>query len=371
MTGACSACLRRSHLIAFLSGRIQALIGFSHRRAPEVLGLGEEDLIRAVAGARTAAARSLVARFDADAARDRLRAAGTSALCAHGEGYPERLSELADPPAVLYLSGRADGLRTLTDDASVAIVGSRRATPYGLEVAHTLGRGLGAAGVTVVSGLALGIDAAAHRGALAAGGPAVAVLAGGPDIPYPKLHRPLHERLRSVGAVVSEMPPGQTPLRWGFPARNRIMAALVDLVIVVEATARSGSLHTTSFAGQLGRDVAAVPGRVTGDAARGSNELLRDGAHPILGPDDALELLFGVRPPAVELATLPGAGPSTELAPTEREVLRGVESAEGGADAVGRAVGLPPGPVRAALGRLEMLGLVARDPFGRYERTAQ
>jgi DNA processing protein len=371
VTDACSACLRRSYLIAFLASRIQALIGFSHRRAPEVLGLGEDDLIRAVAGARAAAARKLVADFDADRVRDRLRTAGTSARCSHGDDYPRRLGELADPPAVVYLTGLAERLGAITGESSVAIVGSRRATPYGLEVAYALGRGLGAAGVTVVSGLALGVDAAAHRGALDAGGPALAVLAGGPDVPYPKLHRPLHERLRTVGAVISEMPPGQTPLRWGFPARNRIMAALADLVIVVEASARSGSLHTTTFAAQLGRDVAAVPGRVTGDAARGSNELLRDGAHVILGPGDALELLFGAGVPQLEQQALPGVSASAELGLDEQEVLRGVESAAGGADAVGRAVGLPPGSVRAALGRLEVLGLVARDPFGQYERTAR
>ncbi len=364
--GACSPCLRRSHLIAFLAPRIQGLLSQRHGRASVLLGLGEEELIKAVGGSRQEVAHRYAAGFDAEAARRRVEDVGARALCAHGSGYPTGLTRLDDPPAVLYVVGESGRLDT-EEGSSVAIVGSRRSTPYGLEVAHEFGRGLGAAGVSVVSGLALGVDAAAHRGALAANGAAIAVLACGPDVVYPRLHRPLYERIRRVGAVVSELPPGQPALRWSFPARNRIMAALADLVVVIEAAEGSGSLYTSTFAEQLGREVAAVPGRITGRASIGSNRLLRDGATVVLGPQDVLDALFGVG----QRSAADGDAPAAALEPRELQVLQGVEAARGGADAIGRELGLSAGPVRAALGRLEMLGLVARDSFGLYERTAR
>ncbi|MGI8439871.1 MAG: DNA-processing protein DprA [Thermoleophilaceae bacterium] len=365
MREACFSCLRRSHLIAFLAPRIQGLLSQRQGRASALLGLGEEELIKAVGGSRKEAAHHFAGSFDAEAARRRVHGVGARALCAHGDGYPFGLTCLVDPPAVLYVVGDP-GRLDVEEGSSVAIVGSRRSTPYGLEVAHEFGRGLGAAGVSVVSGLALGVDAAAHRGALAGNGPAIAVLACGPDIAYPRLHRPLYEKIRQVGAVVSELPPGQPALRWSFPARNRIMAALADLVVVVEAAEGSGSLYTSTFAEQLGREVAAVPGRVTGRASTGSNRLLRDGATVVLGPQDVLDALFGVGQRTAAAPDAPAA-----LEPRELRVLRGVEAACGGADAIGRELGLPPGSVRAALGRLETLGLVARDAFGLYERTAR
>ncbi len=365
MREACCSCLRRSHLIAFLAPRIQGLLNRRQGRAAALLGLDEDALIRAVGGTRQDAARRFAAAFDPEASRRRAREAGASTFCAHADRYPRGLTRLVDPPAVLYVVGEPGRLEA-EPGSSVAIVGSRRATPYGLEVAHEFGRGLGAAGVTVVSGLALGVDAAAHRGALAADGTAIAVLACGPDIAYPRLHRPLYERIRRLGAVVSELPPGQPALRWSFPARNRIMAALADLVIVVEAAEGSGSLYTSTFAEQLGKEVAAVPGRVTGRASSGSNQLLRDGATVVLGPQDVLDGLFGVGQ-----RTAAEAGPEATLEPRELRVLRGVEQARGGADAIGQELGLSAGSVRATLGRLETLGLVARDAFGLYERTAR
>ena len=175
----------------------------------------------------------------------------------------------------------------------MAIVGTRNPSPYGREVAHSLGRGLGAAGVPVVSGLALGIDATAHRGCLAGGGLPVAVLACGPDVAYPRRHRALHRDVCARGAVLSELPPGVQPFRWSFPARNRIMAGLARMTVVVEAADPSGSLITSDFARDLGRSVAAVPGHVTARMARGTNGLLRDGAVPVTGPADVLDELFG------------------------------------------------------------------------------
>ena len=169
-----------------------------------------------------------------------------------------------DAPAVLHVAGDPEVLPA-PDEVAVAIVGARRATPYGLEVARALGRGLAAARVTVVSGMALGIDAAAHAGALEVGGPTIAVLAGGADVPYPRSRPALHRRIvGGGGCVVSEMPPGFTPLKWGFPARNRIIAGLAAATIVVEAAERSGSLITAEFAQDLGR--------VVGGGARAGDE---------------------------------------------------------------------------------------------------
>jgi DNA protecting protein DprA len=162
------------------------------------------------------------------------------------------------------------------------------------KVAHALGRGLAAAGVTVVSGLALGIDAAAHRGALAAGGEPLGVLAGGVDVPYPRRNRALHAHVHADGVLVSELPPAHRPQRWSFPARNRIMAALGRLTVVVEAAESSGTLITAEFAAQLGRELGAVPGHVTAQGAAGSNRLLREGAAVIRSPEDALDELLGV-----------------------------------------------------------------------------
>ena len=181
----------------------------------------------------------------------------------------------------------------------VALVGSRKASPHAIEMARELGRGLAAAGVTVVSGLALGVDASAHVGALEGRGTPVAVLGGGPDVVYPRANAALHERIAVKGVLMSELPPGQRPFRWSFPARNRIMAGLCDATVVVEAAEGSGSLITTEFAEDLGRIVGAVPGPALWARARGSNALLRSGAAVITRTEDVLDELYGVgvRPP--------------------------------------------------------------------------
>jgi DNA processing protein len=251
---------------------------------------------------------------------------------------------------------------------AVAVVGARRASHYGRTVAYELGRGLAAAGVSVVSGLALGIDAAAHRGALDAGGRAVAVLAGGPDVPYPRTNRALHWRMRESAAIVSELPPGIRPFRWSFPARNRIMAGLAAMSIVVEAAERSGSLITAEFAEDLGREVGAVPGPVNARLAEGGNRLLRDGAVVIRGAGDVLDELFGVG--AWERGRIAAPEPADELEPPLRRVLDAVEAGDP-VDAIGRESELSAQEVRAALGQLESRGLIARAGVGAYVRTAQ
>jgi len=357
---ACEACLRRNALIGLLAARIEGLLG-DRRRAGALLTLDEGDLLAALGadpdtGAGAEPPGDLAARADD---------AGLTGICRHDPGFPRRLHDLLDPPPLLWLRGREE----LLHGPAVAIVGTRRASDYGLELASALGRGLGAAGVTVVSGLALGIDAAAHRGALsAAGGRTVAVLACGADVAYPRRHARLYAEIAEHGAVVSELPPGVPPFRWSFPARNRIMAALAEVTIVVEAAERSGSLITASFAADLGRGVCAVPGRVTARNAAGSNRLLRDGAAVIRDAADALDELFGIGAGAAAAAEA-AEGRLHALAPDLRAVLDEVESGHD-TDRMAEHTGLGPAELRRALGQLEALGLIARSGFAGWERRA-
>jgi DNA processing protein len=380
--GACFACLRRGELLARLGPRIADLFRTPSRRPQGVLALSDQDLIAALAGERAEAVQAWLDELDPTAVRGAVEKSGLECVCRHSDLYPPALLDLPDPPAALYVAGGVERLSRLALEPSATVVGGRSATPYGLEVAAVLGRGLGAAGITVVSGLALGVDGAVHRGAMRGGDGAVAVLACGADVPYPRAHRGLYDCIRSRGVVVSELPPGTPPMRWSFPARNRIMAALGQITVVVEARERSGSLITVGFAEALGRAVGGVPGRVTSERAAGSNRLLRDGACVIRGPEDLLDELFGVgggsidssgveaaRTRALAEMARPGVTPS-DLEPTLRSVLGAVEAGHR-LDAIGNEAGLGPGQVRAALGRLELMGLVSRDGLGLYERTAE
>jgi DNA processing protein len=364
--GACDSCLRRSRLVADMAPRIAGMLGRGRAHVPGLLALPDHELIEATGGGRRELARARLARFDARAERRSLAEAGVAAVCRHSAGYPSGLLELADPPAALFVVGRQAALAELGERPAVAIVGTRRPSPYGAEVARALGRGLGAAGVTVVSGLALGIDATAHRGCLDAGGTPLAVLACGPERAYPRRHDRLHRAVAAAGAVVSELPPGTPIQRWSFPARNRIMAGLARLTVVVEAAEPSGSLITAEFARDLGRSVAAVPGRITATTARGTNGLLRDGAVPVTGTEDVLDELFGV---GIRPVPPPPAGPAGPLAPALRAVLRAVEDGSG-VDEIACRTGSSAAAVRAALGRLEADGLVVRGSLGGWERAA-
>jgi DNA processing protein len=361
----CDACLRRAFLIAHLAPRIAGLLGSGDRRARGLLGLPEDDLIAATAGRHVEGALSFLDKLDVELERDQLAVGGFLALCTHSPRYPELLRDLADPPAMLFGAGRLETIELLAEEPAVTVVGTRRASPYGTEVAYALGRGLGACGVPVVSGLALGIDGTAHRGCLDGGGAPVAVLASGPDVVYPRRHRSLHEQVRQAGLVLSELPPGTEPYRWSFPARNRIMAGLARMTLVVEAADPSGSLITAEFAKDLGRCVAAVPGRVTSSLARGTNNLLKDGATPISGTEDVLDELFGVGVrPAVELG-------ESRPAPSDPFLRAVLESAEGNdsVEAVAGHTGRTVAEARAALGRLEADGYLVRRDLGGWERA--
>jgi DNA processing protein len=330
----------------------------------DVFALDDEELVAGLVP--EAAARERLLRYrDSDAERARAgraereaaTAARLDAICRHAAEYPGALRDLAGPPAVVFTT-RLARLRDLTAEPAVAIVGARRASAYGLEVARALGRGLSAAGVTVVSGMAMGVDSAAHEGALEAGARTTAVLGGGVDVPYPATKRALHARLRDEAVLVSEFPPGFRPRRWTFPARNRIIAGLAALTVVVEAGPRSGALITTRIARELGREVGAVPGRVTSPLAGGPNDLLRDGAHLVDGPQAALDLLYGAggrSVPAAEVAP---------LEPFEDTILSAVREGRDVASAG------PPAEVLATLGELELRGLVRRAPGGAWVAVA-
>ena len=245
----------------------------------------------------------------------------------------------------------------------MTIVGARRAGAYGREVAYELGRTLAAAGIVVVSGMAMGIDSAAHEGALAGGGPTVAVLGPGAERAYPRSARGLYGRIRGNGAVVSELPAGTPTFRWMFPARNRLMAAFADVTVVVEAAERSGSLITAEMAVEAGRTVGAVPGPVNSWRSSGTNRLLADGAAVIRDARDVLDQLLG---PGASIA--PPSGPP--LTEEGGQVLAAVESGAATADAVAGATGRGFSATLVALARLERDGYVRGERSGRWSRTA-
>jgi DNA processing protein len=353
---ACDDCLRRTDLVAALAGWLD--IEWRQRKAPaRVLALADEELLDACAAPEI---RARYDAFDPGAARAAIEHAALTAVCRCHEAYPPPLRDLSDPPAILHIAGAPEALGR--DDA-VAVVGARRATQYGLTVAHDIGRGLAAAGVSVVSGLALGVDAAAHTGALEGSAPPVAVLAGGADRPYPASKRWLHAAVRGAGAVVSELPPGFGVHRWAFVARNRLIAALARVVVVVEATERSGSLTTADFGAELGRTVAAVPGRITCGTAVGTNGLIRDGAVVVRHVHDVLDALAELTGARYEIRAA-----TRTLEPGLRRMLEEIGAGHSTLPMlVGR--GFEARVVLAGLGELESRGLVRRGFGGRYERV--
>jgi DNA processing protein len=267
--------------------------------------------------------------------------------------YPVALTTIVDPPPVLWVRGSID---VLNRDA-VAIVGARAASPYGLSVAERLASDVAAAGLVIVSGMARGVDSAAHRGALAAGGLTVAVLGSGVDVIYPPEHAPLARDIARTGAVISELVPGTPPLSHFFPMRNRIISGLCRAVVVIEAGEKSGSLITARMALEQGRDVLAVPGNVLSGRNRGAHGLLRDGAKIVESADDILEELglpSSVRRPG-QAATDPVLA---SLTPGEATDL----------DAISHRTGLTPTRLLPRLLELELAGAVARVGGGKFMR---
>ncbi|GAA4733568.1 DNA-processing protein DprA [Isoptericola chiayiensis] len=288
-------------------------------------------------------------------------------------GWPSRLADLgAAAPFALWVRGRPDVASW--SSRAVSVVGARAATAYGERVTEDLAAGLADVGFTVVSGGAYGIDAAAHRGALASGGTTAAVLAGGVDRYYPQGNDGLLRRtVEAGGAVVAEVPPGSAPFRQRFLARNRVIAALTAATVVVEAAQRSGALSTARRASELLRPVGAVPGPVTSMTSAGCHALVRDGvAVCVTGVDDVVELAGAAGEGVTDAGADDRTGPGrSEPGPQERQVLDAlpVRSATT-VDSLARTAGLPPRRVVAALGALERSGMAAREG-GRWRRRAR
>ncbi len=401
--GACGACLRRTWLLKQLSSRLD----YHSRRESrllELLALEDRQLIEAIGGRRRGELRSRWERFaldgtggvdedgerDADgedgeqahvnrvdgARADNVRA-GVETVCRHREDYPRALSDRAPgAPRMLHVAGGRERLRELTAGPAVAIVGSRRPTDYGMEIARSLARGLAASGVTVVGGLGNGVAAAAHAGALEVGGPTVSVMAGGVDVISPAGRRGLYERVIASGCAVAEPPCGYPPRRWCEPARARTIAGLAQLTIVVEAGDGERELIGARAARALGQTVAALPGRVTSPVSRGTNALLMAGAPLVRDPRDVLDLLYGVGGGGGVSgvgARRSGAARAhraavSELARLDPRLRATLEQVGAGRDTPGKltADAKDPGETLLALAELELIGLLGRGDGGRY-----
>lgn len=267
-------------------------------------------------------------------------------------GYPARLRELKTAPRQLWVRGTL----AVGEPPAVAIVGTRKATPYGVRIARAIAAVCARHGVCVVSGLALGIDAAAHEAALDAGGRTVAVLGTGIDQYYPRRHHALQERIAHEGLVMSEFGPGDPGHAGAFPQRNRLIAAIADVTVVVEAPESSGALNTARYARELGRTLAVVPHNIDAPNGKGCNLLLRnEHAEPVLAPDDVLAMLRMAATPTIGLA-LDG-----EAAVCWHALMHGADSAT----AIARDTGLPLRQVSSVLALLEIDGLVTFDAAGR------
>lgn len=305
----------------------------------------------AIAPDAMAAARERTPRALAEARR-----AGFEPVVWQDPRYPPLVAEIHDPPPVLWVRGRSEALAA----PAVALVGARAASVQALETARSLGAGLARRGVAVVSGLARGVDSAAHRGALEADGVTIGVLGSGGDRMYPPEHGDLAADMARRGAVVTELAPGVGPLPEHFPLRNRIISGLVRALVVVEAAERSGSLITARLALEQGREVMAVPGPALSGRNRGAHALIRDGAKLVETPDDILEELRGIG----QLATESGGGCNVLL---ENELTVAMRPGEPcSVDDLSARTGLEPGPLLARLLELELAGRVARAGGGRF-----
>ena len=291
----------------------------------------------------------------------RAEQAGITVLTWDEPGYPARLREIYHPPPVIYVRGSL----LPEDERAVAVVGTRHASAYGRDVAERLSADLARHRITVVSGLARGIDSAAHRAALAAGGRTIAVFGCGIDIVYPAEHRRLAEDVAASGALVSEFPLGTRPQPDFFPRRNRIMSGLALGVLVAEAPQRSGALITASFAAEQGRDVFAVPGSIFAPSYAGCHDLLRDGAKLVTDVKDILEELNVSE--VAEQPPLPGLAPADA---TEALLLRHLSADPTHIDEVRQLVGLPIATVSSTMALMELKGMVRHLGGMNYVRAA-
>lgn len=272
--------------------------------------------------------------------------------------YPPLLKEIADPPSRLFIKGGALG-----PSPFIAVVGTRRPTMYGLDVARSISAGLARAGITVVSGLAYGIDAAAHQGALSGGGETIAVLGSGIDRCYPRRHLGLFAEIVARGAVISEYPADTEPFQWNFPRRNRIIAGMALGVIVVEGRSGGGAMITARLGAEFGREVFAVPGPIHSAASEGPHSLMRDGATIVTCAEDVLTDL-GMSP-------LETGQERLELGSDEQAVVKAIGAHPMVLDAVAALAQMPASSTAAVLSRLEMKGIVKRYPGATYALSTE
>ena len=312
----------------------------------------------------SAAATRIMAPVDADrfaATRAWLEAPGHDLIAWDDADYPRALLDIGDPPAALFHIGRRD----LLNRTSIAIVGSRNATPQGLENARAFAAALSEAGVTIVSGLALGIDAAAHEGALARAGSTVAVVGTGPDRVYPARNRALARTIAERGTLLSEYVPGTPARKENFPRRNRLLSGLARGVLVVEATPSSGSLITARLAGEQGRDVFAIPGSIHSPFSKGPHRLIREGAKLVETADDVLAEI-GL---AAATRVVDAAAPDEELRePMHAKLLKALGHDPVDLDTLMARTHMRASEIAAVLTALELDGRIAALPGGRWQR---
>jgi DNA processing protein len=348
-----------NRLLQEISADPREILNTPRRRLEEVRGIGPETS-DALANWRT--------HFDLAREEERLAQAGAVFITARDEGYPRLLKEISDPPIGLYRKGAY-----LFAQPGIAIVGSRRTTLYGQAIAKKLGGELARLGFCVVSGLARGIDTAAHEGALAVGGKTAAVLGCGLDIVYPPENLDLYRRIAETGAVLSEFPFGRKADKQTFPMRNRVVAGICEAIVVVESDVSGGAMITARFAGEQGRLIFAVPGRIDQPTSAGCHQLIRDGATLLTSVDDILNelsYLDGLRPQAI---TTPGEVSVLEqlLPQLGEEERRVYDCFKGGSilviDALVAATGLGAPQVSSALMMLELKKLVTKRVDGSFE----
>lgn len=340
---------------------------------------GPEGVLLASAKERTKVSgirpEALVGLSDVGAVRDRgenelerLAALGAQAISLDDQNYPSLLRQINAPPPVLYVQGRSELLGT----CCVAVVGSRAATSYGHRIASSLARDLAVRGVTIVSGLALGIDACAHVGALSVSGGTVAVLGCGLDVVYPRQNHSLYEQIQESGLLVTEYPLGTRPEAFRFPARNRIIAGMSYGVVVVEAARKSGSLITAELALDEGREVFAVPGQADSFKSAGAHWLLQQGAKLVLSAEDIIEELPLC--PGIQGGEKAGGGvgqKSSTLDPEQLSLLEKIDPYSMKRDTLIASSGLSPGRVAEFLLLLELEGLVEMLPGDEVRRVGQ
>ena len=357
------------------SQRLSALVD-RHAAIADVVELPREALLAAGLSRVQADRLKTPDRVRMDQWRRWLDRPGRKLITRESSDYPSLLKELPDPPLALWVEGAR---RDLLNSPQLAMVGSRKPTAGGLETAQRFARYLSERGLTIVSGLAAGIDGASHRGGLQGCGSTVAVLGSGPDVLFPRSHKRLAAQIIDKGLIVSEYPPGTPPLRAHFPQRNRIIAGMSVGTLVVEAARRSGSLITARLAGNCGREVFAIPGSIHNPMAKGCHRLIRDGAKLV---EEAADVLVEL-PPLLQLAIETGAPPAdapsgtpVETVPLASQPGYGELLSALGFDPcaisdLARRTGLTAAELSSMLLLLEMEGLVEALPGGRYSRLSK